>query len=181
MPIPLAATPNPNQAKPPRKRLRLLSAQACPEPAADHSSTAAATEQQKPERVAGGGAHLHPPGPGDGISRRGFRGGQRARWLEASRARRREEVGRGLVGGSPPVRRPGVVGICAVSASGRKRTTLRGACFYFRRRVRCKTNRQVGYGRYGLPAAAARWNATGTTTPLVVVLAGSQLCCVDCG
>lgn len=54
--------------------------------------------------------------------------------------------------------------------------------FSFTRRVRCKTNRQVGYGRYGLPAAAAaataRWNATGTTTPLVVVLAGSQLCCV---
>jgi hypothetical protein len=29
-----------------------------------------------------------------------------------------------------------------------------------------------------VPAATARWNATGTTTPLVVVLAGSQLCCV---
>lgn len=150
MPIPLAATPNPNQAKPPRKRLRLLSAQACPEPAADHSSTAAATEQQKPERVAGGGAHLHPPGPGDGISRRGFRGGQRARWLEASRARRREEVGRGLVGGSPESARPPAWGCGDLRRVGerKKEDDFAGRVFLFSftRRVRCKTNRQVGYG-----------------------------------
>lgn len=76
--------PPSGQAEPPRNCLPRLSLR--PQPTIP--STAAATEQEKPERVAGSGTtHLHPPG--NKISRRGFRGGRRARWLEASRARRR--------------------------------------------------------------------------------------------
>jgi hypothetical protein len=131
MPIPLAATPNPNQAKTPRKRLRLLSAQACPEPAADHveySRRHGAAEAREGRR-----RRRSPPSsrPGRQGSRSGVSeaGGEPGGWKRAEHV-----VARRWVGVRPSVRRPGVVGICAVSASGRKRTTLRGACFYFRLR-----------------------------------------------
>jgi hypothetical protein len=137
MPIPLAATPNPNQAKPPRKRLRLLSAQACPEPAADHveySRRHGAAEAREGRRRRRSPPSSRPGGRdlAAGIPRRAA--SQVAGSEPSTSSRGGGSWARGLVGGSPPVRRPGVVGICAVSASGRKRTTLRGACFYFRLR-----------------------------------------------